>query len=110
VRTHGDLIEDHISGLLDSKQPETMALIIAARMEGAKQGMEEIQKCLGELTPGARTRIIETSRDLLSVHSYVAGAFNSQQQGWESILRHVKMKQSLAGDPESLSRAEEEDW
>jgi len=110
VRTHGDLLEDHIGSLLDSKQPETMSIIIAARMRGSQEARREIERCLDELTPGARTSIIETSRDLLNVHSYIASSFTNPQDGLEQLMRYVRMKQSLAGDPESLSRAEEEDW
>jgi len=109
IRSHGDLIEEHIPNLLDSKQPDAMSKIISARMYVAKRADEEVERWLNELTPEARGEIEKNSEDLLLVHSYVTGPFNSSQQGWETMLSHVKMKKRLAEDPELLSIAEDRD-
>jgi len=110
VRSHGDLIEDHIAGLLESKQPETMATIIAARMEASKHAGEELERCLSELTPEARSNILRNSQDLMAVNDYAIQYFRSTSEGLEHLIRYVKMQRSLAGDPESLLAAEDSEW
>jgi len=90
VRTHGDLIEDHVSKLLDSKQPEVMATVIAARMAGSRQARREIEACLDEVTVVARSNIEAEAGDLLMVHGYVGRHFNNREDGLRHLVSYVK--------------------
>ena len=90
MRSDGDLLEDHVSKLLDSKQPEVMATVISARMYASKQAGREIIECLEELTPSARKRIGEGAGDLLMVHGYVGRHFNNREDGLRHLVSYVK--------------------
>ena len=90
MRSDGDLIEDHVSKLLDSKQPEVMATVISARMFASREAFRELEACLEELTDISRDSIAKGAGDLLMVHGYVGRHFNNREDGLRHLVSYVK--------------------
>jgi len=95
VRTHGDLLEDHIRDLLESKQPDVMAKIITLRIMASEQADKEIQFCLNELLPERRQEFYERSEDLMEVNSWIIESFGKTSTGIDELVQYMKRKKLL---------------
>ena len=95
--------------LLDSKQPEEMAEVLAMRIIGSREARRELEWLRDQLTPEALSDVSELSADLLTTYGYVGTHFNNVADGVEQLIRYVKMQIGVEKGLVSES-TELEDW
>ena len=87
-------MEDHIPDLLESKQPENMAIVVAARLAASGQAYKEIQLCLSELTQEALGNELKRSGELMEINSYVS-RIGRGAEGYDLLLAHIRREKAI---------------